>query len=242
MKTALQLAAEQRLRRSLTAGELLLDLAGANADLEAGKARLRAAIEKEKRRALRDVVRHGRASLNVTEEMRAALLALFASGQRHARAELAAHGLEPARALARDEPRLEWAWYSLGRYLHGIAGRIETAVGDVEPESLRDVSVTAMVRELDRRVPGALDAASRLVSGAFGSGLAAEFGTAGDVVTRWQYSAVMDAFVCPPCEEWDGEEFDSWAAISEILPDGGPNADCDGNGRCRCRPTIVSVG
>lgn len=55
---------------------------------------------------------------------------------------------------------------------------------------------------------------------------------------RCYVSALLDANVCGPCEERDGEEFDSVAEATAEFPNG-PNPLCEGMERCRC--VIVAI-
>ena len=57
-------------------------------------------------------------------------------------------------------------------------------------------------------------------------------------VQRCYVSALLDINVCSPCQERDGEEFDSIEEAMAEFPNG-PNPMCEGMDRCRC--TIVAV-
>ena len=72
--------------------------------------------------------------------------------------------------------------------------------------------------------------------------MAVEFEQAEGLVSGWVYSALMDAATCGPCETLDNTEYPTWEAISQVLPGGGPNPECYGNGRCRCMPVPAGAG
>jgi hypothetical protein len=50
-----------------------------------------------------------------------------------------------------------------------------------------------------------------------------------DQIDRCEYSAILDANTCGPCEEADGLT----GATPDDLPDA-PNPDCEGGSNCRC--------
>lgn len=159
---------------------------------------------------------------------------LYEAGQRIAVAELMLLGIEPGdlqRAFAEIPQGLNVKLGTLDTHLGGIGLRIEREAATMD---IGGYSQTAIARELDRLVPGARDAASRIISGAFDSGMGDILGRSGGLIDSWIYSAMMDANTCGVCESMDGAEFSSWEAITQVLPNGGPNPDCYGNGRCRC--------
>jgi hypothetical protein len=51
----------------------------------------------------------------------------------------------------------------------------------------------------------------------------------------WQYSALLDANTCGPCDDEDGTEYDTYADAPDV-----PYAECDGGFLCRC--FIVGIG
>lgn len=238
LREAMFVDAELRLGRTLTAAERHLDVPGTVQALEAAKAKLHAAIEDEKRRAIRRWARSGVTPImDVTPAMRAILTSLFDRGQREARAEISSLGKATLSAddeelAERDEPRLLDLLGRLQVYLNRIGIRIhrEGVVAD-----LSGLGVEGIVRELGRLVPGALDTASRVVSGALDAGIGAVYEQNGDLFDGFVYTAIMDGATCDECDALDGTEYPTWEAISEVLPDGGPNPECYGNGRCRCR-------
>ena len=120
----------------------------------------------------------------------------------------------------------------------GISRRINAA-GLAQQRIGGDVPIPALARALDAKVPGALDAASYLVSPAFTGGTGDVFRLRAGLFGKWIYTAVMDKATCSVCADLDGRIFHSWNAIAEgphaPLPNGGPNPGCYGGGRCRCR-------
>lgn len=231
--------AARRLGRPLTPGETAIDLASADRALEAGKEELRAAIEAEKARAIRRLVRLDQAPrLEVTAAMLRALARLHVAGRDAALAETRKLLGEIPVLLAEPDVPAELAGpvAQLRAHLAGIGARIETSSDTV---GLGRLAAGALERALVRRVPGALDAASRLVSGAYGDGLAAGFAPSLALFAGWVYSSIQDAARCTICAYYDGHRYDSWDAIQVVLPNGGPNPACHGDGRCRCRPVPV---
>lgn len=132
----------------------------------------------------------------------------------------------------------------------GLSGLSQRLQAEADTIDLGDAATNAIINSL-AEIPGALDIASRMVSGAMFQGIGATFDAAAPDIDAqagggggngWDYTAVMDGATCPTCEAWDGTHFDTWDEIAGPdgpLPDGGPNPDCDGDGRCRCRPTIA---
>lgn len=249
-------AAEARLGRKLTRGEQAIDLRAVDVALETGKERLRALIELEKRRVITLLVRQGIVSgLAVTPEMLAALRALYAEGQRQARAEIRRLDVEvrpviaplailtDAEALALAEYVRDFDGLSVPAALRRVRDLLSTLLVGISRRVQREavtadlstVAASAAIRALDRRVPGALDAASRLVSPALLSGVGDVFEAHADLFDAWTYTAIMDAATCDVCAELDGSSYPSWDDLMGVLPDGGPNPDCYGGSRCRCR-------
>jgi len=239
---AAQAAATTRLGRPLTFAERSIDVVGLDRDLREGKARLTAAIEREKRRAIRDALVKGHAlRINVTPEMRAALRAIFEAGRAHAQAEAA--------RLA--GPRLAEREYAAPPELPGrIEARLKQLLGGLQATAQRRLDVTvseagihadlsvlarSAVGRAAMNVPGALDVAGRVVSSAMFAGVGDVFSAEAGLFGGFQYTAIMDGATCDPCASLDGTEYTSWEDAQADLPDGGPNPDCDGDGRCRCR-------
>lgn len=240
LNTRLRAEAEVRLGRSLSTGERVIDLAGNDATLETAKADLAEAIEKAKRRAIRDFVAGRPWGIRVTKEMVTILERLYQAGRAAATQEVAT--LTGSRSMADSpfvDPKIGDHIKKLDKHLNKMEIRI-TKEGGVT-QNLGDFSATQVAAALEKRVPGAMDAASQLVSGTFSSGLADVFSAEAGLFSGWQYSAVMDGNTCETCDGLDGEEYESWEAIQEVLPDGGPNPDCDGGDRCRCRPVPMAV-
>lgn len=231
---------EAMIGRELRAAEQAIDVFVLDRALNAAKAELVRAIEAEKRRAIRRTLREGWVRwvrIEVTRAMLEPLERLYRLGRREARAELERHGFLPARTYAAD-PKYE-RLRSKGWFLRGglvqLSRRVERDLTAVDLETASQAAIATALY----RVPGARDLASRLVSGALTDGLAATFEANSELAGGFEYTAVLDGGTCPSCEALDGEVFDSWDAIQEVLPDGGPNPDCDGEERCRCRPVPV---
>lgn len=229
--------AERRLGRPLTAAELRIDARDAVDQMEAGKERLRRAIEAEKRRAIRRWLDHGHTHLNVSRAIDDALGTVYHAGRRHALQEARLMGVTDMRShFAEGDP-----WWR--RLRAKVATGLAVLARRVDQEAVR---VTlggvpeAVVSRIDRAAPGALDLASRLVSTAYTSGLSDVYQANEGLFDGWQYTAVLDGGTCDECEARDGEEYETLDAGLEVLPDFGPNPDCYGEDRCRCR--LVPIG
>ncbi len=227
---------ERQLGRALTAAELHIDVAAIDRALERAKDQLEQAIDREKRRAVRRMLRGQRLRLDVTGEMLAVLAALHREGRRQALREMRSMSAQPPHRFAVDpvEPRLAPSVQRLRDGLGRLTVRVER---EAVAADIGGLAGEAVRRRL-MRVAGARDAASRVVSGAFASGLAATFEDADalGLFDGWQYTAVLDAGTCQRCAALDGTTYPTWEAISAVLPGGGPNPLCFGDGRCRCRP------
>jgi hypothetical protein len=238
--------AEARLGRRLTAAETRIDLVGIDRDLREGKARLAAAIDAEKRRAIGRIFRGThRVRIEPTPEMLAVLRSLYRAGRAHALDELRAAGVKLAdRDLAAADEIPPTAHERLAALLTQLQGRVEARATVAVSDASVGLDLSAVARTAaGRRVlamPGALDVASRVVSTAMFAGIGDVFSSAVGLFAGFQYSAVNDAATCDVCSEADGTEYASWEEAMVDLPDGGPNPDCDGDGRCRCR--VVPLG
>lgn len=85
-------------------------------------------------------------------------------------------------------------------------------------------------RELEEQSLKAFeDMAAQTANSAIGAGRDAEIEARSDEWEVVEYSAILDANTCSPCEEADGMT----GASSADLPDA-PNPDCEGGARCRC--------
>lgn len=142
--------------------------------------------------------------------------------------------------------------------LRGILAKLELKLSALNQRlveegdalNLADATTAAIVDAL-ANIPGALSVAAAMVSGSLFQGLGATFDANADDVDSavgggggggWDYTAVMDASTCDECATWDGTHYNTWDEIAGAggpLPDGGPNPDCYGSDRCRCRATIA---
>jgi hypothetical protein len=235
---------ERFTRRSLTEAERRTDVLTINRLLNRSKDELQAAVEAEQARVARARARGRHAHIRVTARMWRVLDDLFEHGRRHATAELSKL---PARVFVAEPDRLpeDERHARLRRVEGALSPRLHRLDRKVSEQAIMlgigALSQRAIVRALVK-IPGARDAAGRVVSSAFNGGLAHTFeqADASGLVSRWAYSAVLDKTTCDVCQGYDGEEYGSWAAIQEVLPDGGPNGDCLGDGRCRCRAVVVA--
>lgn len=201
-----------------------------------------AALDREKRRAIHELAVHGGHAepLHVTPELEAVMGALVDAGRRHARAEIAAMGVElpttfadPIRTPTAATLRLLRRFAAvLDRGLNAIFLRARDETIGLELGGIAQDKLAAAVEE---KVPGTLDLASRIVSGLLDSGLAEVYEQAEEFFPCWRYSAVLDSGTCVYCRALDGAEFESLAGLYTVLPNFGPNPLCLGDGRCRCR-------
>lgn len=224
------------LRRELTAAERHVDVGGLVAALEQAKLDLHAEIVREQRRVARALAAGRRAQLIVTPRMAAVLARLYQRGVQAAHQEAASMGVELRKAFeAEPAPipdgtqkpylRLRVLLGALSKRISGEHAARHELYADSRPEMLRALT----------RVPGALDAAGRVVSKTLMSGMGDVFAANADAFSGWQASAVLDGGTCGPCEENDGHVYATWGDAMEDLPDGGPYVDCLGEDRCRCR-------
>lgn len=247
------LEAEQRLGRPLTLAERSIDIVGLDRDLAAGKRRLHEAVEREKHRAIRaHFLRGVSIRLRVTDEMIMVLRALHRTGQQHARREIRElAGVNPtmrpdSRALLeRLTARLKSLLIELEQQLNKKTGEItakQIALHREQPREKQfaaELTIGGIAQQAATRqvmaLPGALNVASQLASAGVFSGIGSVYDESAGLFGTWTYTAVMDNATCEECEALDGDEFESWDDIQTVLPDGGPNPECYGEGRCRCR-------
>lgn len=231
--------AERRLGRELTRAERHIDVIWIDNVLRTGKAALTVAIERERTRAFQAELEGKRWQLQVTQEMTRILEWLHETGREIAEDELTRMGYEIGRMYAdEDDPsrRVGLLQRALTLMLQSLGLRIRRVVTNLRPGLALDILARRRIeREAEKRVPGSKDIAGRLVSGALYSGLGATFEEHEQLIPCWEYSAIMDNATCAPCREADGRRFNSWAEAMLVLPAGGPNPRCLGDGRCRCR-------
>lgn len=232
--------AEARLQRELTPGERHIDLVAADVALETAKARLHAAIVKEQARYARGIVSDGRGRMEVTGGMAIALSDCWKAGRDAAKAELVSMGInpDPPREFIDEDGRitiLDQLRAGLGETLllnlRILLGRVDAA--GVEA-TLSGFAFGAVAKEM-QKVPGALDIASRMISGAYSGGLAFTYEQHTDLFDAWQYTGIQDGAQCDRCRAHDGEVYATLDEAYQVLPGFGPNPACFGSGRCRCR-------
>ncbi len=235
---------EHAIGRQLRQAERSIDVLLLHGALNRAKDELDAAIHAEMLRATRAWLRTPGSALlprlELTKAIRAPLEELHALGREEAMNELerAGYGFDQRteRFLSAPDPTPGAGFEGLidntmRLGLDGIALRIsdELVVAD-----LTGAATSAIAHAL-LAVPGSRDLASRVVSTALYSGMALTFEENEDLVDGWEYSAVLDSAVCESCAPLDGTTYPSWLAIQDVLPNGGPNPECLGGGRCRCR-------
>lgn len=225
---------ERRIGRKLTAAETHVQVEAIDELLNRAKDLLDNAIREEQARLARLAAAGHNGRLEVTPRMAAILAGLRFHGAAHALAELHSMGYpvkppSPVRALGRSEDEL------LGRLRHRL-GHLSVKIQDEAIGlDLSSLAIDSIEKALID-ILGARSIAADLVAPAFDAGLAATFEQHQDLVDGWAYSSILDAGTCDECSSLDGTTYATWADISEVLPDGGPNPACAGSDRCRCRP------
>lgn len=238
---ATRVLVELTIGRPLRHAEQVVDVFALTRALDNAKDELHRAIEAEKARAVRRGLRTGHPiRLRMTRPMLAALERLWRLGRREALRELRAHGITAARRAFADPEPAEPALPQLGdiaarllSHLNGLSVRLQNRRVELEASAGGEIA-DALARALLRQ-PGGRSIAAALVSPALFGGLGETFEQNQDLVGGWEYSAVLDGGTCDRCAPLDGTTYPSWDAIQGVLPNGGPNPDCLGGGRCRCR-------
>lgn len=224
---------ERRLGRPLTDPEKAIDIVGNSITLERAKDALQAEIQREMGRVAALAAEGRPERMRVTDRMVSLLNDLYEAGAEAAAREMEKLGIAARRDYVEMNPRVG-----------DVEARLRSLLGSVTPRvhdegislSIGEASRGAIARSVERNVPGGRDIASRLVSGAFARGLGATYEQNRELFPCWHYSAVMDGATCSSCRSLDGTEYPTWEAILSVLPGGGPNPSCFGDGRCRCRP------
>jgi hypothetical protein len=101
-----------------------------------------------------------------------------------------------------------------------------------------DLHAWGVVREVgidELKIPGAQALAADVVNQVMDKGIARVYEDHADLFDCWQYTAIMDARTCDVCAIHDGRRFRTLAEAEQLLPNFGPNPNCLGGGRCRCR-------
>lgn len=238
---------ERTIGRPLRRAEQAIDVLRLDQALNDGKDDLEAAIRAEMLRAVLAWLDGGILALQVTDRMLKVIDRLRKLGREEALLELKRLGYGDAksssstsqRSLAVDpvEPVAGRDLYTyLRRNLPSIQARIEL---DLVTTDLAGAAISAVEQAL-LRIPGARDIASRVVSVALIDGMAQTWEANEDIVGGWEYTAVLDPGTCEECEPLDGTVYDTIAELFVVLPDFGPNPECLGGSRCRCRAVPVA--
>ena len=218
-----------------------MDVDATSLQLDQAKADVADAIREEVHRvvAIAKRTRVSRVRLNLTVGMTDPLIALYQWGRDEAQREIVRGGWTPTRfdttPANLDEVPDDLRPVILR--LDGDLDRLEVRVG----RDLRDVqsappgTVPAMAARALAEVPGALEAASYLVTPAYVAGVDDVYRANEDLFGGWLYSAVLDGGTCAECRSKDGTVYETLDELYEDLPDFGPNPLCAGGSRCRCR-------
>jgi len=232
---------EATIGRPLRKAEHVVDVFALTAALDTAKDLVEQGVAREQARAIRHAIRTGHPiRLEVTRGMLAPLDDLYRLGVTEAHAELGRAGYNTARALEAAKPKnqgLDPLAINLESKLNSFSTRLV-----IEEDRLRVQLLTthhgaigeALANAL-LKVLGARSIAAGVVSTALFSGMGATFEENQDIIGGFEYSAVLDGGTCDECAALDGSTYESWDAIQDVLPNGGPNPECLGGDRCRCR-------
>jgi hypothetical protein len=232
---------EATIGRRLRHAEHVVDVFALTAALDAAKDLVEQAVAREQARAIRAHVRTQHPiRLEVTRAILRPLEALYVLGVAEAYAELSRAGYNTARALEAAKPkhdRLDPLTVNLESQLNGFSTKL-TVEADrvrVQLETTHHGAVGEALANALLKVLGARSIAASVVSTALFTGMGTTFEENQAIIGGWEISAVLDGGTCDECESHDGETFDSWDEIQELLPNGGPAVYCLGGDRCRCR-------
>lgn len=230
---------EDAVGRPLRLAEQAIDVLGIDQALNTAKDDVEKAIRAEMIAASeRALLFRMPVRIELTARMLKPLEQLFRLGRREAYAELQRLGYKPRRGYVAQpqHPELDPLADEITAGLNGLSIRVES---ELVTADLADITIGAITQAL-LHVPGARFIAAAVISRSFTAGLAQTFEANEDLIDGWEYTAVLDSGNCDPCGALDGSVYPSWEAIQEVLPNGGPNPDCDGGNRCRCRPVPAS--
>lgn len=244
---------ERTIGRPLRQAEQAIDVLRLDGELNRAKDDLEAAIRAEMLRAARAWVDGYAATVavNVTEAMLEPLHRLVDLGREESLLELERLGYLPrvpldlaARYFASAEPspgRDRDLRAYLTRNLARLRVEIEDRLVTVDVGATARSIVETAILDAIGRIGGARDIASRIISTALVDGMAQTWDANADLVSGWEYTAVLDSATCDECEPLDGTTYPTWEEIQVVLPDGGPNPACLGEGRCRCRAVPLAA-
>lgn len=217
----------------------VIDIRADTEALDAAKERAAAAIRRDTMRALRAWRDHGEPpAVRLTPALAQVIVDLYRYGRRQARTEIqrVTGAPPPARRMASVSPDPEdWPerLTPIGqRILSELAAFSRRIIGDLAGEPWFDLD--ALPRTV-ARIPGPGGIAAGAVSAPYTSGLAETYEANEDLFGGWQYTAVLDGGTCEVCAPLDGTTFQTLEEALAVLPDFGPNPDCLGGWRCRCR-------
>lgn len=215
--------------------------------MDAAKDLVEQAVKREQARAVRHAIRTGHPiRLEVTRAILGPLESLYRLGVTEAHAELQRAGYNTARALEAAKPkhdRLDPLTVSLESQLNGFSTKLNVEADRVrvQLETTHHGAIGKALADALLKVLGARSIAAGVVSTALFTGMGATFEENQALIGGWEISAVLDGGTCDECAAYDGEVFDSWDAIQEFLPGGGPAVYCLGGDRCRCRAVPVGA-
>lgn len=220
----------------------VIDVAGITKSYAIQESYLERAVRAEARRALRRWADGGPMRLEATERMGEALLGMYRAGQRNARSEMKGLGVTPPVHLAAIDDlslpmRLVATIDRLRAQLTATGARLERAAKEATFSGVvrNSLDVDGLLRSTGVR--GAIDG---LLPSSLTAGLADTYEGAQGAFDGWEYSAVLDGGTCDECEPRDGETYQTLDEAYAVLPGFGPNPDCFGGWRCRCR--LVPIG
>jgi hypothetical protein len=230
--------------------EAIVDVEATSIMLDAAKAAVHEAIVAEAKRAIQAARRRRvrRIRLQVTEGMVQPLAELYQWATEEAAREMERLGVariglaesDPAdpRLIGPIRPVVARLEFDLRR----LEGRIGRDLSDVG--GLNEVlgTVPGMAARRLAEIPGALDAASYLVTPSYAMGLEDVYKANADLFGGYLYSASLDGGTCVECRSKDGREYATLEEAEVDLPGFGPNPSCRGGSRCRCRLVPLAPG
>lgn len=244
---------ERTIGRPLRQAEHVIDVFALTRALDTAKELVEQAVKREQARAIRHAIRTGHPiRLEVTRGILQPLETLYRLGVEEAQAELERAGYLPAsseissRYLEAAKPkhdRLDPLAINLESQLNGFSTKlvVEQERLLVQLQTTHHGAVGKALADALLKVLGARSIAASVVSTALFTGMGTTFEENQAIIGDWEISAVLDAGTCDECAAYDGETFDSWDAIQEFLPNGGPAIYCLGGDRCRCRAVPQSA-
>jgi hypothetical protein len=196
-------------------------------------------LEQEVRRQIKRRIRawqrtgkwHG---IDVTDGMAVALTRMYRVGVRGGKKEAKSLGVNTG-SFGFFTPRRLTGLFDrfraqLTRVNLDVAWALRTTTGAEDSLVRAGIDVTGILENV-----GIRRAVAGLLPEAYTAGLADTFEAAADAFDGWEYTSVLDGGTCDQCRPHDGERYRTLEDAYKVLPNFGPNPECRGGWRCRCR-------